>query len=207
MELITSNLCMTKDIGIHGNLFGGIMLSWIDSAAAIYVVKKCYTPQVVTGTIERVVFKNPVQVGDIINIYGEVIEIGNKSIKVNIEARSFSPYTHEENLVCNTDMVFVRIDPSTKKSIPISKHVKNRFDNSRKAIEIGHRIKLDAHVAGNFGFDDEVEGVVIDILPEKVEFPIVVRLDDMGADHREFFAKEELINLTNKRTRTNKKNN
>ena len=34
MKLISSHVCMTKDVGFHGNLFGGLMLSWLDEAGA-----------------------------------------------------------------------------------------------------------------------------------------------------------------------------
>lgn len=195
---------MTRDIGIHGNLFGGEILSWIDSAAAAYATEKCYTPHVVTGTMEQVVFKSPVKVGEIIKIYGEIISIGNKSIKIKIEARNFSPYTHEENTVCCTFVTFVRIDPTTSKSIPISKHVKFRFENSRDPIEVGDHVKIDAILASKFGWDDEIEGEVVEIIEGRLDYPIVVKLDGF-ADRKEFFKKEELINLTKKRKKKSKK--
>lgn len=203
MELISSHICMTKNIGINGNLFGGEILSWIDQAAAAYATEKCYTPHVVTGTMEKVVFNSPVKVGEIIKLYGEIISIGNKSLTIKIEARNFSPYTHEEHTVCCTDVVFVRIDPTTGKSIPISKHVKLRFENSRDAIEIGDHVKIDAILASKFGWDDEIEGEVVDIIEGRIDYPIVVKLD--GISKKEFFKKEELINLTKRKKRKSKK--
>lgn len=200
MELISSHICMTKNIGINGNLFGGEILSWIDQAAASYATEKCYTPHVVTGTMEQVVFKSPVKVGEIIKLYGEIISIGNKSITIKIEARNFSPYTHEENIVCCTNITFVRIDPTTGKSIPISKHVKFRFENSRDNIEIGDHVKIDAILSSKFGWDDEIEGEVVEILDGRIDYPIVVKLDGFN-DKKEFFKKEELINLTKKKKR------
>lgn len=203
MELISSHICMTKNIGINGNLFGGEILSWIDQAAASFATEKCYTPHVVTGTMEQVVFKSPVKVGEIIKLYGEILTIGNKSITLRIEARNFSPYTHEENTVCCTDMTFVRIDPTTSKSIPISKHVKLRFENSREKIEINDRVKMDVTIASKLGFDDEVEGTVVNILSGRSDLPIVVQLDE--CDHLEYFKRDELINLTKKKNRKPKR--
>lgn len=204
MELISSHICMTKNIGINGNLFGGEILSWIDLAAASYATEKCYTPHMVTGTMEQVVFKSPVKVGEIIKLYGEILSIGNKSITIKIEARNFSPYTHEENIVCCTNVTFVRIDPTTSKSIPISKHVKFRFENSRDVIEIGDHVKIDAILSSKFGWDDEIEGEVIEIIDGRIDYPIVVKLDGFN-DKKEFFKKEELINLTKKKKRKIKK--
>lgn len=194
---------MTKNIGINGNLFGGEILSWIDQAAAAFATEKCYTPHVVTGTMEQVVFKSPVKVGEIIKLYGEIISIGNKSITLKIEARNFSPYTHEEHTVCCTDMTFVRIDPTSGKSIPISKHVKLRFENSREKLEVNDRVKMDVTIASKLGFDDEAEGIVVEILGGRTDLPIVVQLDDI--DHIEYFRRDELINLTMKQKKKQKK--
>ena len=35
MQLITTHIAMTRDMGVHGNLFGGIMMAWIDEAASV----------------------------------------------------------------------------------------------------------------------------------------------------------------------------
>jgi acyl-CoA thioesterase YciA len=43
MKLINKKICMGKDIGIHGNVFGGFMMSWIDEAAAAYATEYCAT--------------------------------------------------------------------------------------------------------------------------------------------------------------------
>ncbi len=193
---------MTKNIGVNGNLFGGEILSWIDLAAASYATEKCYTPHMVTGTMDQVVFKSPVKVGEIIKLYGEVLAVGNKSIKIKIEARNFSPYTHEEHSVCNTDVVFVRIDPTSGKSIPISRHVKARFENSREDIELHDKVKIDVTMASKLGYEDELEGEVVNILEGRNQYPIVVKLEEL--DKLEYFKKGELINLTKKR-RKNKK--
>ena len=36
MELVTTKICMALDLGVHGNLFGGSMMSFLDEAAAAY---------------------------------------------------------------------------------------------------------------------------------------------------------------------------
>ena len=39
MQLINKKICMGKDIGIHGNMFGGILMAWIDEAAASFATE------------------------------------------------------------------------------------------------------------------------------------------------------------------------
>lgn len=131
MELITTKICMGLDLGVHGNLFGGKMMSFLDEAAASYCCQICDTPRMITKKIEEVVFERPVKVGNLIKIYGEVDKIGNTSITVKLEARKHNVYTGEQQLVCSTKMVFVRIDDEGS-PVPISERVKVRYDERVK---------------------------------------------------------------------------
>jgi acyl-CoA thioesterase YciA len=131
MELITTKICMMLDIGVNESLFGGHMLSFLDEAAAAYACQICDTPRMVTKKMEEVVFENPVKVGNIIKIYGEVEKIGTTSITLKMEARKHSVYTGEEKNVCSTKVVFVRIDDEGQ-PVPISERVKTRYDERMK---------------------------------------------------------------------------
>jgi acyl-CoA thioesterase YciA len=131
MELVTTKICMALDLGVHGNLFGGSMMSFLDEAAAAYACQICDTPRMVTKKIEEVVFECPVKVGNIIKIYGEVDSIGTSSITLKLEARKHNVYTGQQKLVCSTKMVFVRIDDEGQ-PVPISERVKVRYDERIK---------------------------------------------------------------------------
>jgi acyl-CoA thioesterase YciA len=126
MQLISQRLCMEKDLGIHGNLFGGIMLSWLDEAAAIMAYEICHSPNMVTLKIDEVIFKKPVKIGFHLKIYGEVMRMGNSSLTLEVEARKHNVYSGEETVVCSTNFTFVRIDEQGD-AIPISDKVKERF--------------------------------------------------------------------------------
>ncbi len=126
MELITTHICMAKDLGVHGNLFGGIMMAWIDEAASSKAVSLCHTPNMVTIKVDELVFKKKVKEGYLIRIYGEVAHMGNTSVTFKIEARKVSVYTHEEDVVVTTNITFVRIDEEGRPT-PIPTMVKERF--------------------------------------------------------------------------------
>jgi acyl-CoA thioesterase YciA len=117
---------MTRDIGVHGNLFGGIMLAWMDEAAAALATKVCHTPNMVTVKIEEVVFKKAVKVGMQIHIYGEVTRVGNTSISMKMIAMKYNVYSAEETPVCTTHITFVRIDENGD-PVPIPRLVKDRY--------------------------------------------------------------------------------
>ncbi len=116
---------MEKDLGIHGNLFGGIMLSWLDEAAATMAYEICHSPNMVTLKIEEVLFKRPVKIGFHLKIYGEVVGVGNTSITLSVEARKYNVYSGEELVVCSTNITFVRIDEQGG-TVPISDEVNNQ---------------------------------------------------------------------------------
>jgi acyl-CoA thioesterase YciA len=126
MEIISTKICMASELGVHGNLFGGTMMSFLDESAAAYACQLCDSPRMVTKKIEEVVFQNPVKVGNILKIYGSVDKIGNTSITLNLEARKHNVYTGQQKLVCSTKVVFVRIDDEGS-PVPISERVKNRY--------------------------------------------------------------------------------
>ena len=110
MKLLTKRIVMTRDIGIHGNLFGGTLMSWIDEAAAAYATEYCYTPNMVTVHVGELIFKKPLKAGQHVRIYGEVFKLGETSITLKIEAKKYNVYSSEETIVRTTTITFVRID-------------------------------------------------------------------------------------------------
>jgi|TARA_B110000977_G_C11030907_1_gene475212 acyl-CoA thioesterase YciA len=134
MKLISTKVCKKGDIGVHNNLFGGTMISWVDEAAVAMAAQYCYTPLMVTLKMDEVTFLAPVKVNNIVKIYGNVINIGNSTITISLEVRRCSVYTHEEQLVLSTRVLFCRIDEDGT-AIPISKHVKKRFEKEQETLK------------------------------------------------------------------------
>lgn len=72
-----------KDCNPSGNIFGGIILSHIDVAGAV-AAGQLTTHRVVTVSMDKVVFKKPVLVGDILTCWTEIVNKGHTSIEVKI---------------------------------------------------------------------------------------------------------------------------
>ena len=128
MEHISTHVCKGKNIGVHGNLFGGIMLSWLDEAGGAYAGQCCDTPRMVTLKLSETVFKRPVRPGHLIKIYGKVNKIGNSTITIKLEARRHSVYNGTRKSVCETEITYVRVDGDGD-AIPLSNKVKEKFKN------------------------------------------------------------------------------
>ena len=80
-------LMMPRDTNAHGTIFGGVILSYIDQAGAIEA-RRQGLQFMVTVSMDRVVFHEPVFVGDLVSFWTETLKIGTTSIttKVTVEA-------------------------------------------------------------------------------------------------------------------------
>ena len=110
MELITTYPIKKSDLGFHGNLFGGKLLSILDSAAVAYAMQLCDTPRMVTVSIDKCVFEKPSKEGQLLKIFGYPSSIGNTSVTLYIEARSHNVRTAKQVVVLKTHTKFVYID-------------------------------------------------------------------------------------------------
>ncbi len=133
MKLITKKIVLARDIGIHGNLFGGTLMAWIDEAAAAFATEYCYTPNMVTVRVGELLFKKPLKAGQHLRILGEVVELGTTSITLALEARKYSLYSGEETLVCSTNITFVRIDDDGTPT-PIGESVRRKHHEKMKVM-------------------------------------------------------------------------
>ena len=88
MEHLTTHPIKKSDLGFHGNLFGGKLLSWLDAAAVSYAMQLCDTPRMVTVSIDKCYFEKPSKEGQLVKIFGEPVAIGTTSVTLYIEARS-----------------------------------------------------------------------------------------------------------------------
>ena len=134
MKLIATHICLAKDLGVHNNLFSGVMLAWLAEAGAALAAQIINTPRVVTVMLDRVEFHRPVKTGNLIKIYGEVKEFGTTSITLHLEAKKESPYTAQKKTVCSTNMKFVRID-SDGEPVPISERCKKAYKDKIKSLQ------------------------------------------------------------------------
>ncbi len=127
MELITTHPIKKSDLGFHGNLFGGKLLSWIDAAAYGYSIQICDTPRMVTVSIDKCNFEKPGREGQLLKIYGYPTEVGNSSVTIYMEARAHNVYTGKQVVVLKTHIKFVHIDEDSH-PIPIGEKGRRRIN-------------------------------------------------------------------------------
>lgn len=111
-QLLLRTLAMPADTNANGDIFGGWIMSQLDLAGAI-LAKEISHGRVVTVSVEEIVFKTPVSVGDVVCCYGECIRIGNTSLSVELEVWVKPVATDgvgERKKVCEATFNYVAID-------------------------------------------------------------------------------------------------
>jgi acyl-CoA thioesterase YciA len=131
MELLVTHPVKKSDLGFHGNLFGGKLLSWVDAALAAYAMEKCHSQNMITIALDQCVFKKPAKEKHLVKIYAQMIHVGNTSAQFRVEARAYSVFREDEVVLLQTCMTFVRVDGEGE-PIPISKQVKENFLKSNQ---------------------------------------------------------------------------
>lgn len=115
-------LMMPRDTNAHGTIFGGVILSYIDQAGAIEA-RRQGLQFMVTVSMDKVVFHQPVFVGDLVSFWTETLRIGTTSIttKVTVEAiRGGNP--GQRVVVTEATVVYVNIGED-RKPRPIERRV------------------------------------------------------------------------------------
>src|SRR5207244_1618473 len=87
-------MMMPYDTNAHGTVFGGVILSYLDQAGAIEA-RRHGCGLVVTVAMDKVEFRQPVFVGDVLSFFASTVSIGRTSIRVRVrvEADRFArPY-------------------------------------------------------------------------------------------------------------------
>jgi len=120
-------LMMPRDTNAHGTIFGGVILSYIDQAGAIEA-RRQGVGMMLTVSMDKVVFHQPVHVGDLVSFWTETLRIGTTSIttKVVVEAiRSGDP--HAKVVVTEAHVVYVNVGEDRKPK-PIVRECANGFN-------------------------------------------------------------------------------
>ena len=75
---------MPADANHNGDIFGGWIMAQVDVAGGT-VAGRVARGRVATVAVNSFVFKQPVQVGDVLSLYADVARIGNTSITVDVQ--------------------------------------------------------------------------------------------------------------------------
>ena len=110
---------MQQDANLAGNVHGGVILRLIDNTAGIAGIRHAGGGNVVTASIDRVDFHNPVYIGDLLRVSASVNYVGTTSMEVGVRVEAEDFVTGEIRHTGSAYLTFVSLDENHRpKKIP-----------------------------------------------------------------------------------------
>lgn len=108
-QLASRVLAMPTDTNPKGDIFGGWIMSLMDMAGKMSATTIA-NGHVVTVAVDRIAFREPVRVGDVVCCYTDTMRIGRSSITLSVEVWALRQGQGERIMVTDAVFTFVAID-------------------------------------------------------------------------------------------------
>lgn len=105
----TSELMMPQDANILGHVFGGAILALMDKCAAVAAFRHARS-NCVTASIDRVDFREPIHVGDLVVMQASVNFAGRTSMEIGVRVEAEDLLTGRRRHTNSCYLTFVAID-------------------------------------------------------------------------------------------------
>ncbi len=102
-------IMLPRDTNQYGTVFGGVILSFIDQAGFIEA-RKHGVHRWVTVAIDRVEFRAPIYVGDVVSFLTQTIKTGRTSVTVRVVVQSERYDSGECVAVTEAQLVMVAVN-------------------------------------------------------------------------------------------------
>lgn len=105
-----TEIVMPEDTNQYNHIWGGRVMALIDKAAAIAAIRHCRS-NVVTASVDSLVFRAPVKLGHILRMYAAVNAAFGTSLEVGVKVVSEDPLTAAHAHCCTAYVTMVSLDP------------------------------------------------------------------------------------------------
>ncbi len=123
---------LPEHTNIFGNLFGGVLVEWIDKTGSI-VATRHSKRNVVTASVDNLHFLEPIKLGDIVVLHGWINYVGTTSMEIEVIAERESRFDDKRKLACVALLTYVALDEEGKPT-PVPK-LKLKNEDERKRFE------------------------------------------------------------------------
>ena len=139
------------DVNNLGHIFGGVLLSMVDRAAAVTAMRHARQP-CVTVSINQVDFKEPIYAGELVMCSARVNYVGRTSMEIGVRVVVEHPITGRRRHTNDCFLTFVAIDENSRPApVPglelITDEDKERFEDGKLRRE--NREALERELANN----------------------------------------------------------
>lgn len=104
-----SELALPNDANGLGNVLGGKVMHLVDLAGAMAAIRHARRP-VVTVSVDRLHFLQPVHIGDLIVLRSSVNRVFRTSMEVGVKVMTEKLLTGEKRHTCSAYLTFVALD-------------------------------------------------------------------------------------------------
>jgi acyl-CoA hydrolase len=141
----TAQIVLPGFTNVHGTIFGGILMQWIDVAAAIAAARHARGP-VVTASMDRLHFLRPVRLGEVVIVQAQVNFVARTSSEVGVRVFAEDPRTQARVQATRAYLTLVAVDEEGRpREVPPlvleSDEDRRRFAaaEARRAVRLGER--------------------------------------------------------------------
>ena len=108
-EVIMTELVLPQHTNELGTVFGGMVMSWVDIAAAICAQRHA-GKQVVTASVDAMEFRAPVRLGWILQLKASVNNVWKSSCEVGVKVSAENPKSGERFHTASAYVTMVALD-------------------------------------------------------------------------------------------------
>ena len=144
-ETVMSELMMPHHANIMGNVFGGVILSLVDHVAAVCAIRHS-RKQCVTVSVDKVDFREPIHVGELITAMARVNFAGRTSMEVGVKVVAENVISGEQRHTNSCYVTYVALDDNGQPSpvppvVPVTADEKRRYERAaqRRATRVMDR--------------------------------------------------------------------
>lgn len=134
-QVTFADLAEPHSQNVAGTFFGGVLLGFIDRAAAFCAMKHAGRP-VVTKSLDEVEFNEPIYIGELVVAHASVNFTGTSSMEVGVRVLAQNPITGEERHTNTCYATFVALDEDGRPTpvppiLPETPDERRRYEKGR----------------------------------------------------------------------------
>ncbi len=116
---VMSELMMPHMANNHGNVFGGVILSLVDRVGAVAATRHA-RQLCVTVSMDRVVFLEPIHLGELVTAKASVNFVGRTSMEVGVRVEAENMVTGQRRHTNSCHVTYVAVDGNGR-PVPVPK--------------------------------------------------------------------------------------
>ena len=144
-ETMIAELMMPQHANIMGNVFGGVILALVDRVAAVAAIRHARR-QSVTVSVDKVDFREPIKVGELVTAMARVNFTGRSSMEVGVKVIAENVLSGERRHTNSCYLTYVALNDKGEPVevppiVPETPDEKRRYDRAakRRAERVMHR--------------------------------------------------------------------